>query len=189
MTVRVRAATESDGHAVGALHAASWRYAYRGALSDEYLSGDVELDRMQLWKNRLAEPSDRQHLLLAEDVGRLLGFVCFYGSESEEWGSYLNNIHVAQAGQGLGIGRLLLHSAAELCANTYPGGIYLWVLQSNTSAQGFYARYGGRNTGADVWEAPGGTSAPIFRFSWGNIGQLREATANPSFQRTAFGGR
>jgi len=188
MTVRVRAATESDAHAVGALHAASWRYAYRGALSDKYLSGDVELDRMQLWTSRLAEPPERQHLLLAEDLGRLLGFVCFYGSESAEWGSYLNNIHVAEAAQGLGLGRLLLYSTAELCSNEYPGGLYLWVLQSNTSAQGFYARYGGRNTGTDVWEAPGGTVAPIFRYSWGDVGQLRAATASPSFQRTAFGG-
>ncbi len=190
MAVRVRVATVSDADAVGALHAASWRYAYRGALSDEYLSGDdVELDRMHLWRTRLAEPSERQHLLLAEDVGRLLGFVCFYGNESEEWGSYLNNLHVARTAQGLGIGRLLLHSTAELCGSAYSGGLYLWVVQSNTQAQGFYARYGGRNTGTGVWEAPGGTVAPVFRFSWGDVGQLREATTDPSIQRTAFGDR
>jgi ribosomal protein S18 acetylase RimI-like enzyme len=121
MNVRVRSAIESDGHEVGALHAASWKHAYRGALSDEYLAGDVERDRMQLWKSRLAEPSEHQHLLLAEDAGRLLGFVCFYGDENEEWGSYLNNIHVAQSAQRMGIGRLLLHSTAELCDNAYPG--------------------------------------------------------------------
>ena len=190
MSVRVRAATVSDGHAVGALHAASWRYAYRGALSDKYLSGeDLDRDRMHLWRTRLAEPAERQHLLLAEDVDRLLGFVCFYGSESEEWGSYLNNIHVAQTAQGLGIGRLLLHSTAELCGSAYPGGLYLWVLESNTRAQGFYARYGGRNSGTGAWEAPGGTVAPVFRFSWADVDQLRGATADPSFQRTAIGGR
>lgn len=93
MTVSVRAATESDGRAISALHVASWRHAYRGALSDKYLSGDeVELDPTQMWRTRLAAPSERQRLLVAEDVDRLLGFVCFYGSESEEWGSYLNNI-------------------------------------------------------------------------------------------------
>jgi ribosomal protein S18 acetylase RimI-like enzyme len=183
----VRAATTSDSHGIAALHAASWRYAYRGALSDEYLAGDVESDRRQLWESRLAEPTESQRVLLVEDGVDLLGFACVYIGEDPQWGSYLNNIHVVQATQGRGIGRLLLNATAEVCSKSHSGGLYLWVLQSNTRAQGFYARHGGENTGTDIWEAPGGTTAPLFRFSWESLGRLQEATANPSIALTSSG--
>jgi len=181
----VRAAATSDCHNIAILHAASWRYAYRGALSDEYLAGDVESDRRQLWESRLAEPTERQRVLLVEEGGHLLGFACVYVDEDPQWGSYLNNIHVVRATQGRGIGRFLLHATAEVCGKSRSQGLYLWVLQSNTNAQGFYARHGGENTGTDVWEAPGGTTAPLFRFSWESVLRLWEATANPSIERTS----
>lgn len=178
----VRAATSADSNKVASLHATSWRHAYRGALSDEYLAGDVESDRRQLWEMRLAEPTEGQHVLLAEDGGQLLGFVCVYVGEDRECGSYLNNIHVVPAAQRRGIGRLLLHATATVCGESQPGGLYLWVLQANTKAQAFYARYGARNTGTDIWDAPGGTTAPLFRFSWESVVQLQAATANGSAQ-------
>lgn len=185
----IRAATTSDSHAIATLHAASWRYAYRGALSDDYLAGDVVSDRRQLWESRLAEPTERQRVLLVEDREHLLGFACVYVGEDPQWGSYLNNIHVVQAAQGKGIGRLLLNATAEACSRSDAERLYLWVLQSNTKAQGFYARHGGKSTGTDIWEAPGGTTAPLFRLSWDSVVRLQEQTANPSFQRTAFGSR
>jgi ribosomal protein S18 acetylase RimI-like enzyme len=187
MTIRV--ATSADSPRIAALHAASWRYAYRGALSDEYLAGDLESDRRQLWARRLAEPTENQRVLIAEDGCHLLGFACVYVGEDPQWGSYLNNIHVVQAAQGRGIGRLLLHVTAQACRSSHPGGLYLWVLQSNTKAQAFYARHGAKNTGADLWEAPGGTTAPLFRFSWESVVFLREATANASYMDSPRKGR
>src|SRR5438105_9429475 len=41
-SLRVRNATRDDFQAMARLHATSWRLAYRGALSDAYLSGDIE---------------------------------------------------------------------------------------------------------------------------------------------------
>lgn len=181
----VRAATTADSNRVATLHAMSWRHAYRDVLSGEYLASDIESDRLQLWESRLAEPTERQHVLLAEDSGQLLGFACVYVGEDQEWGSYLNNIHVAPATQGKGIGRLLLHAIAKACSESHPGGLYLWVLQSNSKAQGFYARYGARNTGTDIWEAPDGTTAPLFRFSWQSAAQLQAKTANPFIEQAS----
>jgi ribosomal protein S18 acetylase RimI-like enzyme len=180
----VRAATTADSNGIASLHAASWRYAYRGALSDEYLAGDVEAERRKLWESRLTEPTDRQHVVLVEDGGHLVGFACLYVGEDPRWGSYLNNIHVARAMQGRGIGRLLLHATARICSTSRSSGLYLWVLQSNTKAQGFYARHGGENTGAGIWEAPGGTTSPLFRFCWESIVRLQEVTADRSIDRT-----
>ena len=42
-SLTLRAMTAADATIVARLHAASWRTAYRGILSEEYLAGDVEL--------------------------------------------------------------------------------------------------------------------------------------------------
>ena len=181
----IRTATQSDCSAIAELHASSWRLAYRGALSDEYLAGDVVSERRQLWESRLAEPAEHQHVFVAEHDNHLIGFACVYGNENGQWGSFLNNIHVAQAVQGRGVGASLLHATAELCMRLYgEAGLYLWVVQSNTKAQAFYTRYGAKNSETDVWHAPGGTVAPLFRFAWESPRVLQEVTANPSFKRT-----
>lgn len=173
----IRTATQSDCASIAALHASSWRSAYRGALSDEYLAGDVVSERRQLWESRLKEPAKNQHVYVAEDGDRLIGFACLYGSKDEQWGSFLNNIHVAQAVQGRGVGAALLHATATLCAQLYgDAGLHLSVIQSNTKAQAFYSRYGAKNVGTAVWNAPGGTVAPLFRFAWESPRTLQEAT-------------
>ncbi len=182
----VRSATKSDCSAIADLHISSWRLAYRDALSDEYLAGPVVSERQLHWQSRLTEEPENQHVMVAQHGDRLVGFACVYGNENAQWGSYLNNIHVCQTVQGLGIGTSLLHATAALCLRMYgEAGLYLWVLQANTKAQGFYARYGAQNTGTNVWQAPGGTSAPLFRFSWESCRFLQEMTANPSLNPDA----
>lgn len=178
----LRSATIDDFQKIADLNTASWRFAYRAALSEEYLAGDVESDQTQLWESRLTSPTKNQHILLAEEAGYLVGFACVYVGENPQWGSYLNNIHVAHASQGAGVGRQLLNAVAGLCSKSCHGGLYLWVLQSNVKAQGFYARHGAQNAGADIWEAPGGTTAPVFRFVWESIDLLQKTMANPSIE-------
>jgi ribosomal protein S18 acetylase RimI-like enzyme len=163
----MRSALPSDSRAIAALHAASWRFAYRGALSEEYLAGDIVADRNILWKTRLSKPPANQYVVVAEIDGALAGFACAYLGEDREWGSLLDNIHVRPEAYRKGLGSALLQAVAargSLVAGT--AGLYLWVLQDNTSAQSFYEHYGARNVGTDLWHAPGGTQVPRFRFAW-----------------------
>jgi GNAT superfamily N-acetyltransferase len=104
----IRPAAPSDSPAVADLHAASWRLAYRGAMSDEYLAGDIVAYMRELWASRLSAPATNQHTLVAEEGNQLIGLACAYGNESAVWGNYLNNIHVAKAAQGQGVGAALL---------------------------------------------------------------------------------
>jgi GNAT superfamily N-acetyltransferase len=176
----IRPATPSDSPAMADLHAASWRLAYRGAMSDEYLAGDIATYMRELWGARLSAPPANQHTFVAEEGDQLLGLACIYGNESAEWGNFLNNIHVAHAAQGRGVGAALLQAVATCCVDLYgERGLYLFVLQANEKAQRFYAHYGAENVGDDVWQAPDGTESPLFRFAWRGTRQLRAATANP----------
>jgi ribosomal protein S18 acetylase RimI-like enzyme len=174
----LRAATAADSLCIATLHAESWRRVYREALSEAYLAGDLVADRHQMWEQRLTQPQERQRIVLAERAGELLGFACFYIAEDAQWGSYLNNLHVALSAQRQGIGRHLMHACATACEGSAHEGLYLWVLQSNTGAQAFYARHGGSNSGSDMWQAPGGGMAPLFRFHWPRVAALRVLTAS-----------
>jgi hypothetical protein len=92
--LRFRAALAADAAAIAELHAASWRSAYRGSLSDAYLDTDVAAERAAVWQRRLMQPSERQYVLLAEQNGELVGFACVLLDEEPTWGACLDNLHV-----------------------------------------------------------------------------------------------
>ena len=165
--MHLRRATAADAAAIAALHAASWRHAYRGAMSDEYLAGDIVSDRNTVWSERLGHPNPSQYVVVAEASGQIVGFACAYAAEHLEWGSLLDNIHVAHSFHRKGIGALILRNVASWCVAVAPEcPLYLWVLQTNARAQAFYQRLGAVNAGQDVWVPPGGGAVARYRFAW-----------------------
>lgn len=181
----IRTAVPSDDKAIAELHAASWQFAYRGALSDEYLAGDIVADRMALWQARLHRPEANQYVIVAHEKEVLLGFACLYLGADPLWGSLLDNIHVSQAAQRKGLGSLLLHAVANHCMAAAPhAGLHLWVLQQNIGAQQFYCSHGAENVGTDTWNAPGGTQVPRFLFGWPVTKIAQLLVADTSAQRT-----
>jgi ribosomal protein S18 acetylase RimI-like enzyme len=161
-----REARPTDCQAIAALHAASWRFAYRGALTDAYLAGDLLEDRARLWARRLDAPAANQ-VVLVTDAPQPTGFACLYVNEDPGWGSLLDNLHVAEPSLRRGVGSMLLNEVAAQAARRAPGnGLYLWVLQSNLRAQSFYEAWGGEKVGSDVWHAPDGTLLPRHRYAW-----------------------
>jgi ribosomal protein S18 acetylase RimI-like enzyme len=165
--MRIREANEADAESIGRLHAASWRSAYRGALSDTYLDGPIEAERIEVWRGRFDKPAKNQFVAVAESRQRLVGFVCAYGGHDKQWGTFLDNLHVVPQNKRQGIGAQLMGELAAWSIRAFPGqGIYLWVLASNAAAQRFYARMGGENAGSDVWTPPDGSALPKIRFAW-----------------------
>ncbi len=195
--MQIRPAQQSDCPAIVQIHAASWRYAYRGALSDGYLAGEIETHLQAQWQNRFATPPvqnycGEQIIVVAEEGGELLGFACAYLHENALWGSFLNNIHVKQSLHRSGVGSALLGAVAARCAASRHAsstemssnanavvGLYLFVIQSNLRAQHFYLHHGAKNVGTDMWDAPDGGRVPLYRFAWENAAVLSETVALP----------
>jgi hypothetical protein len=100
-SVRYRHASADDAQRVAALHAASWRRHYRGAYADSFLDADVLADRRAVWSARLAEPAG-SITVLAEDGGGLAGFVHVILDDDAEWGSLIDNLHVAHRSRRTG---------------------------------------------------------------------------------------
>ncbi len=165
--ITLREALPSDAGRIARLHASSWRTAYRGALSDDYLAHAADADRQALWEARFKAPAANQHVLVAHSGDELLGFACFYANADDLWGGLLDNIHVRADAQGRDIGSLMLHAIARhALARSPEAPMHLWVLQANTKAQSFYRRHGGEPVGDDIWIPPGGGQVPRHRFAW-----------------------
>ncbi len=162
-----RKATKEDAEGIAILHTESWKSAYKGILSDEYLDRNVLKNRLETWKLRFDNPSINQFIILAEANNTLLGFVCIFGNQDTEFGSLIDNLHVKPDFKGKGIGKKLLNKASELIFENYKKKLmHLWVFEANTSAIGFYKKIGGKNTERSLKENPDGTKSYCFRMVW-----------------------
>jgi GNAT superfamily N-acetyltransferase len=171
--VQLRAARASDAAAIAALHAASWRACYRGALNDAYLDCELDAERGRIWTQRLHEPAPNQYVVVVADQdGRLQGFACAYLGSDPEWGTLLDNMHVAAGLQRRGVGGRLMRSVASRCLAAGSARMYLWVLESNECARRFYERHGAALSGTDVWTPPGGGSVARCRYAWRDVRAL-----------------
>jgi GNAT superfamily N-acetyltransferase len=158
-------ADENDADAIAALHAASWRSAYRGILPDVFLDGDVVANRQHVWRQRLRAPLPNQVVVKALRDGTLCGFACTYLDADPQWGALLDNLHVSPSGTGLGVGAQLLADArARAHASRRGSPLHLWVFEANTRARRFYDRHGGHVTEHAIVEVLPGISVPELRY-------------------------
>jgi ribosomal protein S18 acetylase RimI-like enzyme len=165
--IEYRTATARDAEPIARLHARSWRESYRGAFRDEFLDGDLPGERLRVWRERLDRPADNQLVQLAVDGADLVGFLCAYGAHDPNWGSFVDNLHVAGAHKRNGIGCSLMRQAGAWLAPRYPDlEVYLWVLEVNASARRFYEKIGGRNAGVSTMESHGGAVVRSCRYTW-----------------------
>jgi ribosomal protein S18 acetylase RimI-like enzyme len=174
--MELRSATHSDASAIARLHANSWRFAYRGALNDEYLDSEADDDRLNFWEEKLGSPAPNQNVLVLVDGACLIGFASVYVDDHPEFGSFLNNLHVAEDRLRLGCGTRLMSAVQDCCSQSSPASpVYLWVVDSNQRAQAFYSRFGATFRGTDRWEPPGGGTALVHRFAWNSPKEIHLA--------------
>jgi len=162
-----RPATPFDAETIAHLHARSWRENYRGAFLDAFLDGDLCGERLRVWRERLDQPASNQFVQVALDRTHLVGFICAYAAHNPQWGSLIDNLHVAHAFKRSGVGSTLMKHAAAWLVSRYPDlGVYLLVLEVNVSARRFYERLGGRNSGVSTMETHGGAVVRSCRYTW-----------------------
>jgi ribosomal protein S18 acetylase RimI-like enzyme len=171
--IEYRRAEACDAQAIAELHARSWREHYRGSFLDAFLDGDLPGERLRVWRERLETPADGQFVQLALAATGLAGFVCAYGDHDPRWGSLIDNLHVARACHGAGIGRELMRRAGAWLSQRYPElPVYLLVLEVNVSARRFYERLGGTHAEVSAMETHGGARVRSCRYTWSRPDRL-----------------
>jgi hypothetical protein len=169
----LREATAADAPAIAALHVASWRSAYRGALPDAYLDGPIEAERLQTWTARLAALAPGDVVLVAPAGEALDGFAAAFARPDGD--ALLDNLHIAPARRGGGIGAALLAETARRLVARGSHAMHLWVFDVNEDARRFYARHGAVETGQRI-EAMFGADVAETRLGWPDL-QLLASTA------------
>jgi ribosomal protein S18 acetylase RimI-like enzyme len=157
-----------DADAVAALHAASWRVAYRGIFTDRYLDDEVDAERRHAWRERLqVHPCPTDWGLVAEDdAGNMLGFAYVMPAHDPDWGHYLDNLHVAPESKGAGLGPRLMQAVAQRLPATPPRPLFLWVLDANETAKRFYARLGAEFADSRISDELAGERHLVWRCVW-----------------------
>jgi steroid delta-isomerase-like uncharacterized protein len=164
----IRRATLHDVEAVARLHTESWRSAYRGFLSDEYLDERAIAERRSAWREKLFARDSSTLVLLASRDGEPAGFVCAILDEDEAWGALLDNLHVLPVWKGKGLGKRLMIEAARWISSSRPGSpLHLWVIEENYEARLFYENLAGRPLDRKPWDAPDGKkTVSLVRYVW-----------------------
>ncbi|TAK99337.1 MAG: GNAT family N-acetyltransferase [Aquabacterium sp.] len=163
----VRQARPDDAHALAHLHAKSWRQTYRGQLTDAFLDGPILEDRLDLWCTRLANPSSRQGIWVATRAGAVVGLACAYAQHDEQWGTLLENLHVAHEHKRQGIGQRLFETVRQWATHSAQAEwLHLWVLAGNHTAQRFYQGLNALHKESGTWHAPDGSSLAQLRYVW-----------------------
>ncbi|MBL8699302.1 MAG: GNAT family N-acetyltransferase [Alphaproteobacteria bacterium] len=161
---------------LAAIHAASWRSAYRGLLPDEFLDREVDGERAAHWRSRMhAADATELGIFLAEAEGRALGFALVDLDASPARGALLDNLHVAPGFTGRGIGRVLLGRAARWASDRRADiALHLELLDGNDAAARFYLRHGARPGARILKRRPEGPVAFIL-YSWPDAAALAAA--------------
>ena len=174
--MKTRIAVAADAPAIARLHAESWRVAYRGMLQDDYLDRTIYAERQALWEERFRSSPANQYVVIAETAASVTGFACLYGDEDATWGSFLDNLHIAPDQKRQGTGTVLMEQVAAWSLRSWPAaGMYLWVLESNTSAMRFYESLGGTCVGEGIWTPPDGGEYRKLRYAWDRLDGLAAA--------------
>jgi ribosomal protein S18 acetylase RimI-like enzyme len=169
----LRQAVVSDAETIAALHAESWRNAYRGILNDDYLDNGIFEERKTHWQQILTAPQpERRYVLLAEHDKNSIAFVSVFLDEEPEHGALLHNLHVLPQLKGQGLGRLLMCEAAKWMLLKNVRQMHLWVFEANTQARKFYEALGGEVVEKRLESVAGNIEREILRYFWEDIKKL-----------------
>jgi ribosomal protein S18 acetylase RimI-like enzyme len=166
----IRPVNVADADVIAALHAASWRSAYRGIFKDSTLGPALDDERRTHWRGKLATMTADDTVLIAGDMG----FIAVWAKGDPGFGAYIDNLHVHPERRSAGLGRRLLGEAMGRVAGRGVRAAYLWVFDDNVRAIDFYRRLGGEIVEGGFDEIDGSQVAHC-RIAWRDTARLAKA--------------
>ena len=170
MTVIIRKAAPSDAEGIARAHVESWQTTYKGIVSADFLAAMSAGSRVTKWQDTLASLGDRRFVFVAEEAGRIIGFV--NGMDEREndprYTGEVGGLYLLEEAQRQGTGRKLMRTAARELAKRGHTSMLLWVLKDNLPARKFYEALGGKI----LREKPisiGDQTLPEISYGWDNL--------------------
>ncbi|HEX6685451.1 MAG TPA: GNAT family N-acetyltransferase [Candidatus Limnocylindrales bacterium] len=147
----IRVAGESDAEAISRIHTRAREVAYADLVSPKMLAAMQAGVTPQKWAERMRNSTEGGRMLVAEEGGRIVGFIFVVPGEYGEPGvGDVDALHVDPEHQGAGIGTQLLRAGLEFLAGQGFSKYVLWVLDGNERAMRFYRKHGWQHDGQRV---------------------------------------
>lgn len=167
MATIIRTADVADAAAIAEIHVASWRAAYRGIVPDAHLAALDVRERAVSWRDRLAADDRRTRTLLAEEDGRVVGFLTAGPTRDDDLAATTGEVYalyVAPDRWSRGVGRGLLAAGLDTLSSGHDR-VTLWVLGDNRPARGFYEAMGFMADGSAKTDVIGGAALTEVRYA------------------------
>lgn len=137
--MEIRKVTQTDDFdAISRIYALSWKAAYKGIVSQQYLD---ELPETR-WSDTLS--SGQWDSFVVIDDGKYVGTSAICPAREEAmngWGEIATTYLLPEC-FGKGYGKPLLDAAVSELVKSGHNKIYLWVLEDNVRARAFYEKNG-----------------------------------------------
>jgi ribosomal protein S18 acetylase RimI-like enzyme len=164
----IRTALPADVAPIAVLHLESWRAAYAGFVSEDFLRSVTLESRLERW-GRALNPSlsPLTETVVAHDGATILG-VCSFGFQRQPPSLRVGEIyslHVRPDVKRRGLGKLLLDESLHRVASRGCERCVLWVLRDNADARRFYESQGWSPTGEEMVEDRSGWQIPETRYA------------------------
>ncbi len=153
-----------DRMMISKVYEESWKSAYKGIIPQDYLDSIPQGS----WAPNIDNPS--WTTLVCTDNGKIVGTSSFCESRLEQfqgWGEIIS-IYLLPNYIGKGYGKMLMEATlSELKTQGYEN-VFLWVLEDNMRAKGFYEHYGFLPTDNFLENPIGGKSLREVRYVYKN---------------------
>lgn len=147
-TARVRPIAPPDAPALATLFRAAWFEAYSGLLPHDYIKRLTDKRNAAWWLDRIPARPDQKlgnEPLILDINDTVAGYaLCGPLRMSRRRSGEIYELYLAPDYQGQGHGELLFEACRYLLDQKSLPGLTVWMLATNTRAQDFYWRRGGR---------------------------------------------
>ena len=141
----IRDATAGDARSIGEAHAEAWRIGYDGLFPSDLLEAAVDL-RRRMWVGLVGDPALGGTLLVAEEAGRVVGFIHFGPTSGNDEIGEIYGLYVLPSSWGSRSAQALMDRAVASLAESFTSAI-LWTHTEAERARRFYAKSRWTETG------------------------------------------
>jgi ribosomal protein S18 acetylase RimI-like enzyme len=170
--ITIRAARPGDARRIARLDVETWRAAYAGILTTQFLVG-LSAQRREVGWATVIEREPRDVRVAVDGEGEIVGFgSCGRNRDSAERAGEVFTLYVAPDWQNQGIGRALLLALFERLVAQGCASAIIWVLRDNPG-RFFYRRLGGREIRHKNFVV-GGKRIEAAGYTWGDLPRYLE---------------
>ena len=172
--INIQHATVDDARTIANIHTSSWRDVYANILPKNYLTNDIEQERIEFWHRKLSGKDGSEMVLTVGSGEVIFGFIWITRTGEPGYDAIIEALHIDPSAKNCGYGKKLMKAAVEHLIKDGVKSICLRVFDDNTAAILFYRHIGGVKDQSGIDKFAGANAADS-RIGWKNIETLLKA--------------